>query len=80
MQVDVNLGNHISSLKLHQADSLTASSATKQISLPQHSRLSALNLPLTLPPESEDASSAQPRHVKRESLYSWHALVADRLP
>lgn len=71
-QVDAHLASHISSLKLHQADILAAPSATSQISLPQHSRFSALNLPLTLPPlpESDDTSSAQPGGVKGEFLYN----------
>ena len=49
-QVDAHLANHITSLKLHHTGSLTAPSSVSQTSLPQLSRLAALNLPLTLPP------------------------------
>lgn len=57
-QVDAHLANHITSLKLHHSDSLTAPSSLSQTSLPQHSRLAALNLPLSLPPLPGTADSA----------------------
>lgn len=75
----MHLANHISSLKLQQPDSLTASTATTHSSLPQHSRLAALTLPLTLP-ATHTQPDPTPKAAKLQQRSSLRAAKPPLIP